>query len=357
MKFLFLSSFAHLALDPDAKTVSGGAELQVALLARELAARGHEVVIVGADEGQKDRRVLQGVRARTGGKFHTGGVLDTLSALRRVFALIAEERPDYVCVLGWTAWLGFLLRARAKLIYICGSDAEVDGGYRRANRLRGAIFERGVRGAAQRFAMSEHQAALMRGAGLTSALYRNLILPRGTPRAAEKDVDFLWVSRCIALKRPQLFLDLAEGLPAARCAMIAPPEDRALFESVRARAAGLANVEFHERVPYREVQRFFDRAEVFVNTSEFEGFPNTFIQAGQGGATILSLLVNPDGLLSEHGAGLCAADDWQTFLDDARELLADPAERRALQRKTEAFVAEWHDNTRETDAFLAGLPL
>ncbi len=356
MKFLFLSSFAHLALDPDATTVSGGAELQVALLARELAGRGHDVVIVGADEGQKDGRVLHGVRTRTGGKFHTGGALDTLGALRRVFAIIAEERPDYVCVLGWTAWLGFLLRARVKLIYICGSDAEVDGGYRRANQLRGAIFERGVRGAAQRFAMSEHQAALMRSAGLTCALYRNLILPRETPRAVGKDVDFLWVSRCIALKRPQLFLDLAAALPAARCVMIAPPEDRALYESVRARAAALGNVEFHERVPYREVQRFFDRAEVFVNTSEFEGFPNTFIQAGQGGATILSLLVDPDGLLSEHEAGLCSADDWQTFLDDAREFLADPAERHALQRKAEGFVAEWHDNPRNTDAFLAGLP-
>ena len=357
MKFLFLSSFAHLALDADAKSVSGGAELQVALLARELAQRGHEVVIVGADEGQQDGRVLDGVRTRTGGKFHTGGVLDTLSALRRVFALIAEERPDFICVLGWTAWLGFLLRARAKLIYICGSDAEVDGGYRRANRLRGAIFERGLRGAAQRFAMSEHQAGFMRRAGLTCSLYRNLILPRMAPRVVEKDVDFLWVSRCIALKRPQLFLDFAEALPAARCVMIAPPEDRALYESVRARAAGLANVEFHERVPYREVQRFFDRAEVFVNTSEFEGFPNTFIQAGQGGATLLSLLVDPDALLSEHAAGLCAAGDWQTFLDDARQLLAEPDARRALQQKTAAFVAEWHDNARNTDAFLAGLPV
>ncbi len=357
MKFLFLSSFAHLALDPDAKTVSGGAELQVALLTRELARRGHEVVIVGADEGQQDGRVLDGVRTRTGGKFHTGGVLDTLGALRRVLALIAEERPDYVCVLGWTAWLGFLLRARAKLIYICGSDAEVDGGYRRENRLRGAIFERGLRGAAQRFAMSEHQARLMRRAGLTCALYRNLILRREAPRAADKDADFLWVSRCIALKRPQLFLDLAEALPDARCVMIAPPEDRTLYESVRARAAGLANVEFHERVPYREVQRFFDRAEVFVNTSEFEGFPNTFIQAGQGGATLLSLLVDPDALLSEHAAGLCAAGDWQTFLDDARQLLVEPGTRRALQQKTAAFVPQWHDNARNTDAFLAGLPV
>jgi hypothetical protein len=358
MKFLFLSSHAHLALDPGASKASGGAELQVALLARELAALGHEVVIVGADEGQADGRMLDGVRTRTGGRFHTGGVWDTVRALPRVLGMIREERPDYTAVLGWTAWLGFLLRARrhTKLLYICGSDAEVDGSYRRANRLRGAIFERGLRQADQRFAMSEHQRELMEITGLGCAMYRNLVQPRTAPQTGLKSVDFLWVSRCIALKRPHLFLDLVEKLPAARCAMIAPAEDRTLWETVRDRVARLPNVEFHERVPYHEVQQHFDRAEVFVNTSEFEGFPNTFIQAGQGGATVLSLLVDPDGVLEGFGAGRCAEGDWPTFLEDAQELLSDTAIRRSLQARCAEFVAEWHDNARNVAAFLAGLP-
>ena len=93
-----------------------------------------------------------------------------------------------------------------------------------------------------------------------------------------------------------------------------------------------------------------------MNTSEFEGFPNTFIQAGQGGATILSLLVDPDELLSVHQAGLCAAGDWETFLEDARELHEDEATRSELQRRAQAFVGEWHDNDANVSAFLAGLP-
>jgi glycosyltransferase involved in cell wall biosynthesis len=109
-------------------------------------------------------------------------------------------------------------------------------------------------------------------------------------------------------------------------------------------------------VPYREVQRYFDRAEVFVNTSDFEGFPNSFIQMGQGGGTILSLNVDPDGVLTDFGAGRCAEGDWQTFVDDARELLEDGEQRRAMQMRCEQFVAEWHDNERNTEAFLAGLP-
>ena len=338
--------------------VSGGAELQVALLARELTRRGHEVVIVGADDGKHGGGTHDGVRTRPGGRFHTGRAWDTLRALPRIHRIIREERPDYVCILGWTAWLGLLLSAKksTRLVYICGSDAEVDGSYRRANRLRGTLFERGLRNADQRFAMSEHQRGLLRRAGFDSAMYRNLLLPRKEVRSSAKDLDFLWVSRCVALKRPHLFLDLAEALPNARCAIIVPPEDERLWMTVRARAERLPNVEFHERVPYREVQRYFDRAEIFVNTSEFEGFPNSFIQTGQGGGTILSLQVDPDGLLTEYGAGRCAEGDWETFLDDARELLGNAELRATLQGRCGQFVGEWHDNERNVTAFLEGLP-
>lgn len=359
MKFLFLSSFAHLALDPAATRVAGGAELQVALLARELAARGHGAVIVGADHGQPRERVFENVRCVTAGRFHTGGLSDTLAAMPAVFGAIARERPDFIVVRGWTTWLFFLLAARRRtgprLIFQCSLDTELNGEFRRANPFRGALFEIGVRRADGRFAMSETQRRLYKNRGLDCALYRNLVLPRTTP-PPPKDLDLLWIARGQAIKRPHHFLDLAEALPSARCAMICPREDAALFQSVEARATRLANVEFHEHVPYREAQTLFDRAEIFVNTSAWEGFANAFIQAGQGGAAILSLSVNSDDVLTRFDAGVCAGDDPARLLAAARELLDDPARRRALQAGAARFVAEWHDNARNVDAFLAGLP-
>ena len=360
MKFLFLSSFAHLALDPEATRVSGGAELQVALLARELAARGHGAVIVGADHGQPRARVFEGVRCLTGGRFHTGGLLDTAAALPAVFGAIKRERPDYLVVRGWTTWLFLLLAARrisgVRLIFQCSLDTELNGEFRRANPFRGALFEAGVRRADARFAMSETQRSLYQNRGLDCALYRNLVLPRTAPPPTVKDIDLLWIARCQAIKRPHHFLDLAEALPSARCAMICPREDAALWTSVQTRAARLANVEFHEHVPYREAQTFFDRAELFVNTSSWEGFANAFIQAGQGGAAILSLSVNSDDVLTRFDAGICAGDDPARMLTAARELLADPARRGPLHIGAARFVTEWHDNARNVDAFLAGLP-
>ncbi len=358
MKFCFLSSYAHLALDPAADRVSGGAELQVALLARELVRRGYDAVIIGGDMGQRDELVFDGVRTRNGGKFQTGGLLDTLGAVPRVRAILREERPDYAMILGWTAWLYLLHRMRlpgCRVGFICGLDTEVNGEFRRENPVRGALFEAGVRGADVRFAMSGYQAAQFALQGLSCGLYRNLILPRAQPRTVAKTIDLLWVARCQPIKRPHVFLDLVERLPAARCRMICPREDVALWESVAVRAKGLANLEFIERVPYREVQAHYDAAKLFVNTSSFEGWPNSFIQAGLGAAALLSLDVNPDELFERFAPGRYAAGDFGTLAAAAEELLNTPTGLLAAQAGCERFVAELHDNAANVDAFLAGL--
>ena len=147
-----------------------------------------------------------------------------------------------------------------------------------------------------------------------------LLLPRMEfSRPASKCIDLLWVARCHPVKRPHLFLDLAERLPQARCRMICSIQDETLWRSVNARAQGLQNVEFLESVPYRESQRHVDQANVFVNTSEHEGVPNTFIHSGLGHTAILSLVVDPDGMFQRFQAGVCTAGKFQRLVERRRK--------------------------------------
>ncbi|MBE2205384.1 MAG: glycosyltransferase family 4 protein [Chthoniobacterales bacterium] len=359
MKIVFHSSHAHLVLERSTTRVSGGAELQVALLARELAARGHEVVIAAGDTGQPDSAVHEGVRIRNAGKFQTGRLADTLRALPRVAQVLREERPESVFLLGWTTWL-FILHVLKplfgyKLGFICGLDTEVNGGFRRENPVRGFFFEYALRRCDIRFAMTEDQRRLFRAAGLDCGLYRNLILPRTGAPSGDKTIDLLWVSRCQPIKRPHLFLDLVRRLPKARCRMVCPREDVGLWNAVHARALELPNLEFIERVPYHEIQGVYDSAHIFVNTSEWEGWPNSFIQAGLGGTALLSLDVNPDGLFESYTLGKFCGGDFEGMVTAAAGMLAHGEELRDMQREAARFVAEMHDNQKETSAFLAGL--
>jgi glycosyltransferase involved in cell wall biosynthesis len=359
MKFFFLSSHAHFALDTAATKVSGGAELQVALLARELAARGHQVVIAGGDTGQPDGRILQGVVTRTAGKFHTGKLIDSLLALPRVMQLLGAQRPEFVVVLGWTAWLAILARLRPlfgfKLVFICGLDSEIDGSFGRRHGWRGKFFEQGVALSDIRFAMSGYQRKLFRNLGIDCGFYRNLILPRKKERTAAKEIDFLWVGRCQQIKRPHYFLDLVEHLPGALCEMICPREDVLLWEEVSRRACQLPNLQFHERVPYHEIQDHFDRARFLVSTSEAEGFPNVMIQAAQGGAGILSLSLDPDRLIRTFDAGFCADGDFELLVFRAEALLAHRNTSEGMGQGAMRMVTEWFDNRKNTDAFLEGI--
>lgn len=360
MKFLFLSSYAHLVLDPKSNRVSGGAELQLALLGRALVRRGHEVVIVGGDIGQADGTVFDGVRTRTGGRFHTGGLGDLLTSLPRVISVIREEKPAWIFILGWTTWLFFLHVLKPflgyRLGFICGLDTELNGEFRRENPVRGALLEYGIRHADSRYAMTEHQRDLFHRSGMNCGFYRNLILPRAEKRTAEKNIDLLWVSRCQPIKRPHLFLDLAERLPQARCRMICPREDEQLWQSVHERAERISNVEFIERVPYHEIQSVYDAALIFVNTSAWEGWPNSFIQAGLGSTALLSLSVNPDGLFEKFGLGRFAADDFDQLAQAAGAMLGDRVALARMQEESERFVTELHDNEKEVTAFLRDLP-
>jgi len=362
MDFIFLNSKAHLLLLQSSSEVSGGAELQVALLARELAARGFETIILHGSDSQGDEVMAEGVRCLPSGPFHTGKLRDVWRAIGPVFGSIASERPKHVLVLGWTAWLFLLLLAKPflgyRLVFICGLDTEADGSFAREHGVRGQLFDFAMRFSDVRFAMSEKQIRLFEERGMQSEFYRNLVLSRKAPRTATKEIDLLWIARCRPIKRPLLFVNLARRLPQARAVMVCPPEDQQLFAEVHQAAAEVENLEIIEYVPYSEVQNVYDRAKIFVNTSVAEGFANSFIQSGLGGAAILSLLVDCDGVLQDFHAGESAGDNFEQLVRLAeRWLVPGSKELTEHQIGSGRFVQANHDTKTNVDAFLKGLRL
>ena len=356
MKYLFLSRGAHLVWDPSAPRAAGGAELQAALMARELVLRGHQAVLLGADTGQPDGAEWEGIRIRKAGRFDTGGLGDTLRAWPLIHRVLKAERPECVVVYGWTALLYLLARWRRivpfKLIFICALDAEIDGEFCRRNPLRGYFFHRGMQLADARLSIAAAQAAAFEGQGMSCTVTR-LLLRGGNPQAtADKPIDLLWVARCEEVKRPGIFLDLAEAFPQARCRMICAPHDAELFTATKKRAASLPNVEFVEGVSYREIQGEFCRAKIFVNTSSHEGVPNTFIHAGLGQTAIASLEIDPDRMFDHFDAGAMAHGSLDRLRSDVRRLLERPDDLARSAAEAARFVREWHDNARNVDAFL-----
>ena len=138
--------------------------------------------------------------------------------------------------------------------------------------------------------------------------------------------------------------------------MICSKEDKVLWNEVEARAATLGNLIFHERVPYHEIQDHYDEARFLVSTSKAEGFPNVMIQAAHGRAGILSLELDPDGLIRTFNAGFCAGGDFELLVNKTRSLLANSQESEQMGIGAEEMLRDWLDNDKNTEAFLHGLP-
>src|SRR5262249_14112929 len=91
----------------------------------------------------------------------------------------------------------------------------------------------------------------------------------------------------------------------------------------------------------REVNALLARAHILVNTSLAEGYPNTFIQAWQREVPVVSLTIDPDGVLDRERVGVHAGSERR--LEEAvRLLLEDSALRNEYGARAREYAARRH---------------
>jgi glycosyltransferase involved in cell wall biosynthesis len=174
-------------------------------------------------------------------------------------------------------------------------------------------------------------------------LIRSFCVPGEEP--PQRREAFLWIGGVIDYKGPLAYLDLAERVPEAQFWMVGTdrgPQHAELAQEVRSRAAALPNVTLLAGRPRSEVMELYPRAVAVVNTSWWEGFPNTFLEGWARGAPALSLNVDPDGVLSDRGLGITAGGSAERLADGARELWAHRAESRQGEARLRDYIAENH---------------
>jgi len=119
------------------------------------------------------------------------------------------------------------------------------------------------------------------------------------------------------------------------------PMDTETEENVK-KLNELANVEFLGNIPKKEILPFFSKAKFLLNTSRYEGFSNTFLEAMLTGTPILSTNnVNPDGIIDKYELGYIYTDE-----NDLEKILEAISEADYLQKSKNciAFVQNNHDH-------------
>lgn len=164
------------------------------------------------------------------------------------------------------------------------------------------------------------------------------------PSVTEKK-GVLWVGRGRRWKRGEIFINLAKDFPETDFKMICNKREGydEYWNQLKSESTKVPNLQFIERVPFSEIDVYFKKAKIFVNTSIKEGFPNTFIQSLKNKTPILSLNVDPDNLLERYRCGFYCNNDVNKLKSHLKELLENKSLYKEYSQNAYDYVKTHHD--------------
>jgi len=313
--------------------VVGGAEMQQSHIARGLVAAGYRVSMTCLNFGQPPYTEIDGIQVYRlhqpdagipGIRFFHPRLTSFWRGLHKVDADIYYQRGAVML----TGVVGAFCRIHGKKsIYAGASNADFfpDKPWIPNARDRW-LFEYGLRAADTIVAQNEtQQRQCQEHYGRESMLIRSCYPPRMEGMADARG-GVLWVSTIRKIKSPERFIAIASQLPEYHFTMIGGPggsdtESQRYFEHISNQAAAIPNLTFLGFVHPQQVEAYFDRARVFVNTSDTEGFPNTFLQAWARGIPTVSLF--DTGSIHQGVPVCCLVPDVAGAVDAVQVLMRD----------------------------------
>lgn len=317
----------------------GGPEVLQVLLARELVERGFGVTFVVYGEGPPSIEEIDGVkvlRVSDGNKSKISKVVLLWKAMKKVDADVYYHHSGAPGIVSL-----FCRTNRKKFICHIGSDACVIGGVKGYRH-----YELDIKLADVILVQSEFQRSMLRtNFNRNGILVRNFfpISNRGpSPPKKLKPPVVLWVGAMAYVKRPWLFLKLARRIPKGRFQVIGGIGDRRLYQSISRASTEMPNLDFLGHVPFRKIDVYFRQASILVNTSEFEGYPNAFIQAWMHYTPVVSINTDPDEVICRYRLGFHSGA-FERMVRDVAALLGNEEICRTFGRNGRRYVEKAHD--------------
>ena len=329
----------------------GGAERQMALLARELAEQGKQVahIVFPPDEPTvpADGRLTLVPRDPYAG---AGGIQSRLREARSIWRSLAAADSQIYVLRGGSPAVGvaatYCRLKRRHLLFSSANDSDFTLETMSGRRHRSAIYRAGLESASAIVVQSHQQEDLarrvlrrVRRLERIPSFAQDVVLPSSAP-APEA---FLWIGRLIDYKQPLRYLDLAREMPETRFWMLGiANESLAYAAQLRKQAATIPNLVLLDQRPHSETMDLVQRSIAVVSTSRLEGMPNVFLEAWSRGVPVLSLSFDPDGLLRDQGLGISAEGNWQRFVAAAGELATGRADRSGMADRARTYVHRTH---------------
>lgn len=367
----FISPFAYPLVSGNFTAGCGGAERQLFLFGRKLSDRGWQVSFITdiPDNGVASRSTIFPVYYANFS--HLKG--SNIWLLRDILSLwrAMKQANTYYYVLKVPGYLlspmsVFCALYGRKLVFWASMNYNANPREMlEINRIAGVLQNWGLRKASIVLAQSEDQRKGFKdNFGLNAIVVPNIcdsLVPVDSPGRSfyfqKKEVDVLWVGNSLPKKRQEVFFELAKLLPHRTFAIAINNSNELRFNLAREKAKNLHNVTFLGTVAPIEMESWFRKTKIFLNTSLLEGFPNTYLQAWINGVPVVSLTIDPDGSIKRYNLGdVVGCDQVAKCHGDLRSmakmlvplvenLLRDTKRRTLLGKNARDFVIAYHSSS------------
>jgi uncharacterized Zn-finger protein len=377
IKICFAVPDAYSLFDTKTRFLFGGAEVRASLFAKYLAKHNNtEVTFITSNHGQRPIQIIDGVKVLSDRYLISEQQLNLpFKKLKKTFSThslkwayyITEKKKNYADYLK-NYWLqkinadfyfvfsmtnysqtviNYCIQNKKKYVLFLASDEQVNILEKNKLQLKPEVIEKSIQNAhliiAQNTFQREKVKSLFRK---ESTIIKNpVVISKDTIQKTGKSI--LWVGKANAMKHPMLFIDLAKKHTEKKFVMICSNDSSSLFEEIQKNIPG--NIEFHESLSLQETENIFAKASIYISTSEFEGFPNTFLQAGNYKLPVISTMVNPDNYITDRNCGLICKPQLYDLSAALNKLENDEVLYCKMARNHFNYVNENHEATKVVD--------
>lgn len=269
-----------------------------------------------------------------------------------IYRQIKAAKPDYLYqgIPGWTSFLLGLICKQLGIKYILRISNDFlldDRFYKKYGRTHRYFQWKGLKLAYCILCQNDYQYGIVKKEFPGKPAYKisnPIAFKRYEPAPGETRENYIaWLGLFQYQKNLRLLYQVACLLKHERFC-IAGKEEESCDNDTRfylGKLHELPNVTFAGFLSREEVMPFLAKAKYLLNTSHYEGFSNTFLEAMSVGTPVISSAsVNPDSIISTHQLGI-VYKNVDDLIGQFENISAD--EYRQMSSNVKAYVKEQHD--------------
>ncbi len=228
----------------------------------------------------------------------------------------------------------------ARTVFHIANDSDLDRHFQNnkdVQKIERFLTDYGIKHADIIIAQTHYQSTLLKKYYGRTA---NAVIPNGHDiptfiKKSYKKIKVVWIANWKTSKRPEVFVTMVKNGVWSENMEFVMVGRVGRYEGLAQEAKELG-IEVMGEISNIAVNELLKKSHLLVNTSIHEGFSNTFIQAWMRCVPVVSLSVDPDGLLNDKGLGVCAGSQ-EKLSNEIRRLTDSPDSLKEMGEKARGY--------------------